>query len=514
MAAVYSSVELPIERSRRRLSLLSRVSLVAVMTLFSAPVVAHADIIQVIDVIPHASSAEIDQSAEPSLAVNPVNPNTMIAATFDNTATGTPYWKSADGGSTWSGFDNLPSSDKSMAWRQDGVAALTTTLNVVSDKPFVSNITTFQSGATNFGSAINTTSNQGLDQPWIRTGPSGQTYVTYNNLSNASGKTASIIVSGNNGSTYGSQITLETVAPNGGQDAPSVRTAVNGSTIYAVFTRWGTRSEKDSNGERYANSQVVVVKSTNSGASFSGGVTAANTTGYITSAANTPLTLGQERTGSDVAVAVDPNNANHVVVAYGDAPGANGSGLLQLHVVESTDGGSTWTSKFATSSTVRSALPGLSILANGDIGLLYASYDPRTDKLSQHLLTTSNDFATTIDSLLGTESNGTPTAVFDPYLGDFYDLTSVSNTFYGIFSASNDDDGSAASFANAVFQRDFVGIPGTPSFGLVDASDNPVATSIDPFVFSLTPTPVPEPAALTLLGTALLGFAGLHRRRK
>jgi hypothetical protein len=52
------------------------------------------------------------------------------------------------------------------------------------------------------------------------------------------------------------------------------------------------------------------------------------------------LTIGQERiAGGDIAIAVDPNNANHVVVAYTDAPGDNGAGVVQLVVTESFDGG-------------------------------------------------------------------------------------------------------------------------------------------------------------------------------
>src|SRR5215472_5908782 len=289
---------------------------------------------------------------------------------------------------------------------------------------------------------------------------------------------------------------------------PSVRQAVNGSTVYAAFTRWGSPAAV-MGGTTFPGSQVVVVKSTNSGASFSAGVSAATTTGYFANASNTPLTLGQERTSSDLAIAVDPNNANHVVVAYGNVPG---SGQLQVNVVESTDGGTTWSApKFTTPLNVRSALPGITILDNGDIGLLYAQYNPATNALSQHLLTTTDDFATTTDSLLGTQNNTMPIAMFQPYLGDFYDLTSIGDTLYGIFSASNADNGTLASYPDATFQRDFTGIPDTASFELTDLTGAPVSFSIDPFFFSLNL--VPEPPTLTLVG-ALLGFAALHRCRR
>lgn len=494
----------------------SRLSVVSPIALLCAIPAASAAPINVIDVIPNAASAETGQNSEPSLAVDPLNPNDMISGAFSSTfvvgGVSTPYWISTNGGATWSGFGTLPSDDKSLAWRQDGVAALTTTLNPVGAN---FEINTFQSGATNFGAAINTFNpGQSLDQPWVRTGPGGQTYLAYNNLSNfgaSNGKTASIVVSGNNGVTYVSPVTLETVTPAGGQDAPSVRQAVNGSTVYAAFTRWGPSSGV-TGGTIFPGSQVVVVKSTNAGASFSAGVSAATTTGYFANASNTPLTLGQERTSSDLAIAVDPNNANHVVLAYGSVPS---SGQLQLNVVESTDGGATWSApKFTTPLNVRSALPGITILANGDIGLLYAQYNPTTNTLSQHLLTTTDDFATSTDTLLGTESNATPIVLFFPYLGDFYDLTSVGDTLYGIFSASNADNGTLASYPDATFQRDFSGIPDTASFQLTDLTGAPVAFSIDPFFFSLNLAVVPEPTTLSLLGVSLFGLAMLRWRQR
>jgi PEP-CTERM motif-containing protein len=485
----------------------------AVIALLSAVPGARAAVINVVDVIPNSDSAEALQNSEPSLGVNPLNPSQMIAGTFGNG----PYFKSTNGGTIWSGYGNLAIIDKSIAWRQDGVAALTVTLQDVS--PVASQFQTYSGtiGASNFGAPIDTFSpGQLLDQPWIRTGPSGQTYVAYNNYDNAGGRSASIRVSADNGGTFAPPVTLETVDPAAGQDAPPVRQAVSGSTVYAAFTRWGDVIQEDANGVRFGNSQVVVVKSTNSGAAFSAGVVAATTTGSFSLTNNSPLSLGQERAGSDVAIAVDPNNANRVVVAYTDAPGADDSGLLQLHVIESTDGGATWTNKFTTSAAVRSALPALSILSNGAIGLLYASYDPITNQLTQHLLTTTNDFAATDDSLLGTESNAFPTIQpqFGPYIGDFFDLTSVGDIFYGIFSASNADNGIDALFPDVSFQRDFIGAPGTAGFHLTSAIGAP-DFSIDPFVFSFSlAAVVPEPATVTLLGAALIGMAALRRRHR
>jgi hypothetical protein len=443
------------------------------------------------------------------LGVNPLNPLEMIAGSFGN---GTPYFRSINGGTIWSDYGNLSTVDKTIAWRQDGVAALTATLAFtgVGSNTRISTFSGTPAGS-NFGAPINVFNpGQFLDQPWIRTGPSGQTYEAYNHLGNTGGRTASIRVSSDNGATFAPPITLETVNPAAGQDAPSVRQTVNGSTVYAAFTRWGAPSGVIG-GTIFPGSQVVVVKSTDSGMSFSAGVSAAVTTGYFANASNTPVTLGQERTSSDLAIAVDPKNANHVVVAYGNVPG---SGQLQLNVVESTDGGATWSAKFTTPLNVRSALPALSILANGDIGLLYAQYNPGTNALSQHLVTTTDDFSTTTDTLLGMESNTFPTASFFPYLGDFYDLTSVGDTLYGIFSSSNADNGTLASYPDATFQRDFTGIPGTGNFQLTDLTGAPAAFSIDPFFFSIDLAAVPEPATLTLLGTSLLGLAALRGRRR
>ena len=455
---------------------------------------------RVVDIIPGSQSGESAQNSEPSIAVDPVNSTQMLAGSFGDPVD--PFFVSTDGGITWSIFGTLFNNDKSIAWKVDGSAVLVATMIGMPNFGPINTHSAFTQLNNYVGSNLN-------DQPWIRTGPSNRVYVAFNDLgrtigNGGNGGTASVNVSTNGGFTY-TTVRLDRVGAAAGQDDSAVRVAVNGSRVYAVFDRWTSTLESRSANEARFNSQLVVVRSDNGGAdgfaalgAGGNGVTAATHIGVFANAQNTVLTLGQERiAGGDLAIAVDPNNADHVVVAYTNAPGANGAGVIQLVVTESFDGGATWTQKFTTSSSSRSGQPGVAILANGAIGLLYNNYapamgDPATGTLSQHLVTTTDDFKTFNDVTLASESNLTPTAAFDPYLGDFFELTGIGNTFYGIFSASNADNGKDASFMNLNFNRLFTGTPGTSSFQLTDANGNPVSFSIDPFFFAysiLNPNP-------------------------
>jgi hypothetical protein len=470
-------------------------------------------LLRAVDLIPASASAETAQNAEPSIGVDPIDPTQIWAASF---GAPNPFFVSNNGGVTWSIVGAFQHSDTTIAWKVDGSAVLFATLMATPPDPGTgpdaAPIETFPG----VGPAINIwfgppPQSINNDQPWIRTGPNDHVYVAFTNFDNAlpagNGGTASILVSDDGGNIYRA-VTLDRPGAPAGQDSPAVRVAVNGNTAYAAFIRWNNVVDSDADGTRF-NAQVMVVRSDNGGGdNFTAigpggnGVPVATPIDVFSTVRpvpviNTPLTLGQNRTGSNLAIAVDPNNSQHVLVAYNDAPGAT-RGQLQLVVSESFNGGGTWLEKFRTSSTTRSAQPAVAILANGAIGFLYNNYVPggpnpdANGTLSQHFVTTTDDFATNRDVTLATASNAIPANQGQPYLGDYVDLTGIGNTFYGVFSASNADNGINASLTDVSFNRRFTGTPGTSSFQLTDGNGNPVDPSIDPFFFSYS---IQNPAA-------------------
>ena len=213
--------------------------------------------IQIVDIIPRSDSAEADENSEPSLAVDPFDPSGIVAAAFGSTfySNLTPYFVSADGGDTWSRFGALDAFDKSIAWKADGSAVLTAILTSNLDISLYGT-----TGSSGFGSPIITyrgiNNADSTDQPWILTGPSNHVYVAYNDLGAANppgtGKTASVLVSTDAGLHF-TPVTLDRIGspPSVGQDAPTVRLAVDGGTVYAAFTRWTTLLGADSSGDDY-----------------------------------------------------------------------------------------------------------------------------------------------------------------------------------------------------------------------------------------------------------------------
>jgi hypothetical protein len=194
-------------------------------------------ILNEVDIIPFGDSSEVKENSEPSLAVDPLDPRQIIAGAFAYNFLHIPdiqqpYFKSTDGGSTWNNYGTIPHTDKSLAWLQDGSAALTAALWPFSQLPpggpgiFTYSGSTFDSNFSAKSPFKNGSGN--LDQPWIRTGPSDHVYVSLNDTSRAGpglggtgdGKSASVLVSTDGGTNY-SFVTIDKVGTTY-QDGPSL----------------------------------------------------------------------------------------------------------------------------------------------------------------------------------------------------------------------------------------------------------------------------------------------------
>src|SRR5258708_35643396 len=77
-----------------------------------APLAAHAGVLNVDDIIPNSLSAETAQDSEPSLAVNPILPQYMIAGSFGGNQGA--YFATSNGGAPPGSFGQLPSPHQSL----------------------------------------------------------------------------------------------------------------------------------------------------------------------------------------------------------------------------------------------------------------------------------------------------------------------------------------------------------------------------------------------------------------
>src|SRR2546427_376076 len=149
-------------------------------------------------------------------------------------------------------------------------------------------------------------------------------------------------------------------------------------------------------------------------------------------------TLGQERIGSTLSIAVDALHSDTVYLAWADRAGTGD--IYTVHVRRSTDRGATWSGDLRTLTNATDA--SLAVSTNGTVGLLYQQVtgSGAASRWVTRLEQSRDGFATHRDVVLAAVPAATPPFQFLPYIGDYNCLVTRGNQFLGVFSANNTPD--------------------------------------------------------------------------
>lgn len=461
---------------------------------------AAAPKVLLVNIIPRSLSGETNQDSEPTIAVNPANPLQIVATAFTpdpQHGQFAPIYISQDGGNTWALNSIVPGGNRS-----SGTGDITvkfskssnvlyagilrgdakkdeTRMNILRTKNFMS--------STPMEILVD---RNDVDQPYVQvstitSGPDkgkDRLYVGNNDFDADDGATATIDQSLNAGTANPSfkKIRIES-RDTPGQDGPPVRPSIHpDGTAYAIYHSWRTYNRRSGEGT----ADIVVLRDDKGGTGskpFTDLVDALDQKAGVRVAQGTKFNfngfLGLQRTGGDVALAVDPTNSDVVWIAYNDDKGSD----YMLHLLRSTDRGKTWSADLR---TIRNALnPSLAVNDAGKLGFLYQqlSGPAAAQRWVTKLELTTNGTAWTTLTLATTPAD-TPDAIFDPYLGDYAHLMAVGRDFYGIFSANNTPR--KQNFpSGVVYQRNANWTTST----LLDVNNTtPVRVSIDPFFLKVT----------------------------
>ncbi|MFD8083024.1 hypothetical protein ACFV4F_15180 [Kitasatospora sp. NPDC059722] len=461
---------------------------------------------KVVDLTPKALSGESEQDSEPFLAVNPEKPTEMVATAFTSDPMGgrfAPVYVSTDGGNTWSlntivpgGGRGFGTGDITVAFADRGGALYAGILNGVA--AFRQNKTLLQilraPSLTSTAPMEVLVSRDQVDQPWTiadTVASAGADHdrvlVGNNNFNHPSptSQTATVDVSADARTARApagfASTGIERRTPDG-QDGPPVRLALHpDGTVYAAFESWTSTTAVQAVSD--VTFDVVVTRDDSAGAG-------ANPFQDLKDATDSSpgqrvatgrfvafnSTLGQERLGGDLTIAVDPKDADSVWIAWCDRVGGAGGTDNTLHVRHSADRGQSWAQARQDITDVKN--PALAVNSAGLVGLAYQKF--ADNQWTTVLETTADGWKSTPETtVLHQAPADVPVAVGLPYLGDYIRLLTVGADFYGVFSGNNTPDN--ANFPVGVtYQRnaDFT----THQLLDVDGTSG-VAVSIDPFFF-------------------------------
>jgi hypothetical protein len=457
---------------------------------------------------------------ETSIAINPQNPNQIVASAFNGcfacSPGGTDVMYSSDGGNTWTDENVIPAPppgtgdlgngprDQTFDYGRNGVLYGTILVGPNSDLNVYSGSTTDPTGATASwqwnttgtpATAVKTNSNGTgkTDQPWLlvnsdpTTTSQDDTYVAYDDDSG----TGNVDVAAANG-TSPPQFTNDVVVG-----------SASGSGTYNQGLRLGT---DPLSGDAYAlwqkgngsgaapnstNISYMLNRSTNGGASWT--LNGSSSGVQIARADDTQVspkfgTANSLRGGVD-SVAVDPTSGD-VYVVYGnqDSTAPYNMRLSIVRLVNDGSGNLTPAPAFTSgpvyvTGAVNAALPSVAVAGNGVVGVMYDTFDGFSSLgfpiYSAHLAQSADHGVTFTDQTLETFLSPQlgQNSVQDPnstqrVLGDYQQLKAVGNWFYGAFPGNGAPFGASQSIINPIFVKTFAGGPqaaltGNLNFGIV-----------------------------------------------
>ncbi|MBD0695965.1 hypothetical protein [Streptomyces sp. CBMA123] len=455
--------------------------------------------IKVVNITPKAQSGDANLDGEPNLAVNPENPKEMVATAFTPDPLGgplAPVYVSTDGGDTWVLNSVVPGNspgtgtgDISVGFAAQGGTLYTGILNGRTDDlqilraPNIASTTPMTVLAT-------VPSQHTPDQPWVVTGAAaangGGQDVVYvgKNIVGSAPRTAEVAVSADARTGTGgfADVQVDQRPATAPQDGPPVRLAAHpgGKVVYAAFENW-TGFDQNT---LVVTFDVVVTRDDKGGLGpFEGLTDQAGDIGQpVVSGRTVPFnvqvaSLGQERTGADLSIAVDPDDADSVWIAWCDGLGGTVPTDYVLHVRHSGDGGRTWAA--ARQDLINAKNPSLAVNSDGLVGLVYQQL--AKNQWTTALELTSDGFTTMESHVLHQAPGNVPKAPPGhlPYLGDYIRMLTIGKDFYGVFVGNNTPD--SANFPVGVTYQRNANFTTHQLFALDGVTR--VLPSLDPFFF-------------------------------
>ncbi len=462
--------------------------------------------VTVVNMVPATRSGETNQDSEPTITINPSNPQQFAASAFtwDNLTAGpnvgalAPIWVSTNGGTIWSLVKNVPSVVGAMFPTDDITlhfsATNSGTTNVLyTGILFASDISMRVYRTNDYTSATPMTQldvrTGSVDQPHVYAATAlrdpgtgnDRLFVGYNDLNVSKSATIDTCTNADIASPSFSLSRLES-RTTGGQDGWANLSAIHpDGTIYAAYYGWRTAG--------FAPITTDVVVDRDDTWAFGGtpftSLQQSSVQGHLvaTGVALPFGSMGQERLGSSaISIAVDPRNSNRVYLVWADQP--SGTSFQTLHLRRSIDRGMSWslTDLVQVPNTIGVSL---AINSHGRVALMYQQFFSGTSQWETHVVRSTNADATTFDTpgvtLIRTSST-TPTSTTPVYLGDYAHILSDGRDFYGIFSASNYPD--MANFPSGITFQRYANF-GTHQLFRDAAMTMTVGTSIDPYFFRI-----------------------------